>query len=174
MALAHHSNVTLVPFCLCPSFLSSYLLYFLFSCSASSCWQPFLSISLPPSLFLNPALVPAPLLCSLSLLFQAFQPNTSYFPFHLQSGRSPEDRDTSCFILHENLFSIPRMLQGPAQQGELRTREEYRGAADRDTSLLLFHFCWRLWLLPLPSLPARPGARVLPWMCRRFACPYPH
>lgn len=68
MTLAHHSNVTLVPFCLCPSFLYSYLLYFLFSCSASSCWQPFLFISLPPSLFLNPALVPAPLVCSLPSL----------------------------------------------------------------------------------------------------------
>lgn len=68
MTLAHHSNVTLVPFCLCPSFLYSYLLYFLFSCSASSCWQPFLFISLLPSLFLNPALVPAPLVCSLPSL----------------------------------------------------------------------------------------------------------
>lgn len=117
MTLAHHSNVTLVPFCLCPSFLYSYLLYFLFSCSASSCWQPFLFISLPPSLFLNPALVSAPLVCSLSLLFQAFQPDTSYFPFHLHRGRNPENRDTSCFILQENSISHPSCAAGASAVG---------------------------------------------------------
>lgn len=117
MALAHHRNVTLVPFCLHPPFLSPYLLYFLFSCSASNCWQLFLSISLPPSLFLNPALIPAPLLRSLSLLFQAFQPNTSYFPFHLHRGRNPEDRDTSCFILQENSIFHPMCAAGASTAG---------------------------------------------------------
>lgn len=110
----HPSQPQHLPFfLLLPLHLPPLLLPSLFtaSCSASSRWQPFLSISFPLSLFPNPALATAPLLCSLSLLLQAVRPDTSHFPFYLHC-RSSEDRDTSHFILHANPIFHPTCCKG--------------------------------------------------------------
>lgn len=145
MALAHHSNVTLVPFSLCPSFLSSPLFPVL------SQRQQLLEAlplhfppSLPPSLFLNPALFPAPLLCSLSSL-PGIPAKHFLLSISLTSWKKPR-RQRLLLLYFARKFHFPSHM---CCRGELRTRGEYPGAADRTVSAPV---PFLLAIMPSPAL----------------------